>query len=263
MTAAVSPWGQTAIPLREARLWQVGPLHFHVARAPWEWSFSWWRDGEWLSPSLRVAEVASLQPPNAAGLESRRFAFGETADPLTLTAALGDRAFVATPEVPFFVLPSESIRAYVSVPLWVQARVGKDARLALEVPVMRPQDTWFGSPTAGTLCYASRTAMRLELDIFQPLAHRALVTVEVVNRGDTPLTVQRLRLPVPELGLFQDATGQLRTPPVRFTREREELAVVEVGQVPGDWKRLAAPRTPPSGARGVIQAFNAYFTRGQ
>jgi len=263
MTSRPDPWGPTTIPLRQARIWQLGPLHLHVARAPWEWSFSWWRDGALLDDHLRLAEVAEVRPASRPDVESKRFAFGETADPLTLLPALGDRVFVATPEVPFYVLPAESVRAYVSVPLWVQARVGRDARLALEVPVLRPQDTWFGSPTAGTLCYASRTAMRLELDAFVPLAHRALVTVEVVNRGDTSLTVQRLRLPVPELGLFRDPSGQLRTPAVRFTRERDELAVVELGAVPSEWTLLADARARPSGTQSVVQAFNAFFSRGQ
>lgn len=255
-------WSATAVPLHEARLWRLGPLHLHVSRLPWQWTFSWWRDGQWLSGDLHVAEPAAPQVDTVPGLETRRFAFGETADPVSLTPALGDRDFVAVPDQPFFVLPAESIRAFVSVPLWVQVRVGQDARLAAEVPVIRPQDTWFGSPTAGTLCYASRTAMRLELDLFSTLAHRALVTVEVHNRSETPLVIERLKLPVPELSLFRDASGQLRTSVVRFTRQRDDEATIEHAQVAAGWTRLAEPRTPTAGGRGLMQVFNATFTRG-
>ncbi len=257
----LTAWGTTSIPLREARRWRIGPLHLTVARRPWEWAFSWWRDGPWLEDRLELAVPVDPTTPLPTTAETHRFSFGETVDPLELSPCLGDRPFIATPDEPFHVLPDERARAYVSVPLWVQARVGKDKRLTIDVPVVRPQDTWFGSPTRGTLCYASRTAMRLEIEYFDHLIHRALITVEVVNRGHTPLPVHRLKIPVPQLPLLVDPTGQIRTPSVRFTRERDELAAVDIATAPPEWRHMAHPRVPGGIARSMVEAFNSFFNR--
>ncbi len=254
-------WGPTNVPRGEARRWRIGPLQLHVERLAWEWCFHWTSDGGLLDETLELAQPAEVGAVLAPDAPRERFAFGETADPLELSPSMGDRPFVATPDSALWVLPTESARAFVSMPLWIQARVGTARRLTIDVPVVRPQDTWFGSPTAGTLCYASRTSMRLKTDTFATLAHRALVTVELHNRGQTPLSVSRLRIPAPALPLFIDPTGQLRTPPVIYTREKDELAAVDVGSPAPDWTPLAPARSPAQGGRAVAQVFNAFFSR--
>lgn len=261
MSEAPTPWSSTPVPMHAARLWQLGPLHLHVARRPWEWAVSWWWAGPPLAETCVVAEAVADDFALPADAQTRRFAFGETVDPLTLTAALGDRIFVAMPEQPFYVLPTDTVRAKVSVPLWLQVRVGTDRRLAVEIPVHRPQDTWFGGPTAGTLGYASRTAMQLDGPPVRATALRATIDLEIVNRADTPLQVSRIRLPVPELSLLRSATGDFLTPGVRFTRQRDDLALVDVGPVPGHTTVLAPPRTTASAVGSLTRSFNAFFER--
>lgn len=260
--AAPTLWGPTSIPLGESRGWRVGPLNLLVERRPWEWTFRWWRDGRWLDNVLDIS-IPGEQMVEPEGVERRRFAFGATVDPLHLAPRLGDRSFVATPDEPFYVLPAESIRAYVSIPVWVQALVGQKRQLTVDLPVVRPHNTWFGGPTSGVLCYASRTAMRLEIDRFAALAHRALVSVDVINRGATALTVSRLNIPIPHLALMQDDRGQLRTPPVVFTRDKDEFAAVDIGTCPASWTELSPPRDHRERGPAVVQAFNAFFSRGQ
>lgn len=254
-------WGPTSVPRGEARQWRLGPLTLHVARLPWEWSVQWTREGRLLDDTLELAQPAPVDHSLGAGAVQERFAFGETADPLELAPSMGDRAFVATPDAPLSVLPQESARAYVSLPVWVQLRVGAGRQLIADVPVVRPQDTWFGSPTAGTLCYASRTTMRLRLDPFARLPHRALVTVDLRNRGRTPLVVSRLCIPAPSLPLLLDPDGQVRTPPVVFTRDQDELALIDVGSAPTDWQPLAPARDGGAPQRTATRVFNAFFSR--
>jgi hypothetical protein len=256
-----SLWTATSLPIHTARKWRLGPLHLVVARRPWEWAVSWWREGPPLADDSVLAEEVSPDdaiPPHA---ETQRFAFGETVDPLTLTPALGDRPFVVMPAQPFFVLPADSMRALVTVPLWVQVRVGADRRLALEIPVHRPHDTWFGSPTAGTLCYASRTAMQLKVDTAEMSHLRATIVVEIVNRSDTPLQVSRLQVPVPALPLLLDAAGRHVAPSVRFTRQRDDLALVDIVATDPSLTRVSAPRVSASPVGSLTRAFNAFFSR--
>lgn len=259
--AAPSPWGPTSVPLHSSLRWQLGPLFLVVSRRPWEWAVSWWWDGPPVSEVCRVAEPIPDDLELPADAVTQRFAFGETVDPLTLTAALGDRIFVAMPSQPFFVLPADSVRTHMTVPLWVQVRVGQDARLAVEIPVHRPQDTWFGGPTAGTLGYASRTAMQLQGFPAQESTLRAHLTVDIVNRADTPLQVSRLRLPVPQLALLRSAEGRFVTPPIRYTRQRDDLALIDVGAHDPAWTPVAAPRQPSSAVGDLTRAFNAFFGR--
>ena len=84
-----------------------------------------------------LAQPVSPDLAVPSGAERRRFAFGETVDPITLSPTLGDRIFVAMPDRPFFVLPDESVRAHLSLPLWVQVRLGRKQRLAIEMSPRR------------------------------------------------------------------------------------------------------------------------------
>ena len=252
-------WSSTAVPLQSARRWQLGPLHILVARLPWEWEVSWWWEGAPLSDVCTLAEAVSAAVKRPPGAQSRRFAFGETVDPITLTPALGDRIFVAMPDRPFFVLPAESVRAHLSLPLWVQVRLGQKQRLAVELPVHRPQDTWFGDPTAGTLGYASRTRIRLDDDAVVRHRLRAVVSVDIVNGGQTPLQVSRMRLPVPALSLFRAPDGRFETTPVRYTRQRDELALIDIVSPDRDRREVCPPREPPTAVGNLTRAFNAFF----
>lgn len=252
-------WSATAVPMQSARLWRLGPLHLLVVRLPWEWEVAWWWDGPPLEEVCALAQPVSPDHDVPPGASRRRFAFGETVDPITLTPALGDRIFVAMPDRPFFVLPDESVRAHLSLPLWVQVRLGRKRRLAVEVPVHRPQDTWFGDPTAGTLGYASRTRMRLDGDAVLRHRLRAVVSVDIVNGAQTPLQVSRLRLPVPALALLRGAEGHLETTPVRYTRQRDDLALIDIGHTAAARVMVTPPREPSTAVGSLTRAFNAFF----
>lgn len=258
--SAAELWGSHTVARGSARLFRFGPLWLHVARMSWEWSCSWW----WGPPSEPPTGPVDLDPLShgPASLERRRFTFGQTADPLTLRPALGDRPFVAVPESPFYVLPSESARAYVGVPLWVQVFVGDPPRRTVDLPAQLPPDTWFGGPTAGTLCYGSRSAMRLSLEGLEQVPHRVVVAVDVTNRSTAPLQVSRLRVPVPALSLWRDPVqGHLRAPVVRYRATSDELASVDVEAPSSDWVPLADARAPDSLADSVSRVFNAFMPR--
>jgi len=250
----MSWWGPMAIAPGDARTCEVGPLRLRATRRPEEWALAWRR-----LPEHGPAPVEPADP--WAGAETARFAFSETAGPLELMPALPDREVVASPEAPFWLPPGERVRAYVGVAVWVQICVGPGRRLLTELPASRPPDTWFGSPTEGTLCYGSRTALRLDLAGLPTLPHRAIVPVELRNSGKEPLEVARLRLPAPSLPVLVDGQGRLWTPPVVLERHEDENATAQEGAPPPDQRPLAPARAARSGS--LFHAFNAFFGRGR
>jgi hypothetical protein len=257
-------WGAFPFPLGATQRWQVGGLGLVVTRLPREWRVSWWRDAASTAPIEIAEDVSDDVVP--VDCECVRAAFAHSADPLTLTPALADRAVVATPEVSFQVLPGEEVVAYVLAPLWVRVAVGPSRRVVADVPIQRPPDTWFGvNTTEGELCFAARTELSLDLDSLGLPVPRGVTPVRMRNAGTDPLQVDRVRLPMPGLSLFADANGQLWTPEVQLERERGVLARVTVGTEapPGAIGpcTLVAPARAPAKDPALIVAFSALFGR--
>jgi hypothetical protein len=257
-------WGTFPFPSGVTLRWQVGGLRLVVTRSPREWRVSWWRDPHATAP-IEVAQAATADALPSDS-ECVRAAFAHSADPLTLTPALADRAVVATPNVSFQVLPGEEVVAYVLAPLWVRVAVGPAARVVADVPIQRPPDTWFGVNTIeGELCFAARTELSLDPDGLGLPVPRAVTPVRMRNTGTDPLQVDRVRLPMPDLALFADSNGQLWTPEVRLERERGNLARVTVGtEAPagatGPCTQVAPAREPAKDPTLVV-AFSALFGR--
>ena len=95
----------------------------------------------------------------------------------------------------------------------------------------RPSDTWFGPSTLeGELCYESKTAVRFNLDNVPRRPHRAISVVRIRNRTDTQLSLERLKIPLPNLSLFGTEDGQLWTESITLERDEDgENATVKLG----------------------------------
>jgi hypothetical protein len=148
--------------------------------------------------------------------------------------------------------------------LWLQIEVGDDLIPLLEIPILRPSDTWFGPTTMeGELCYASRTNARLHLENAPIGPHHAVTQVSIQNRAGTQLLVEHLKLPVPYLTLFEASDGLLWTQGVTMTRSRDtDMADFQIEQSPpkraGVVKRLSQARQTTS-IKTAIYAFGALF----
>lgn len=130
--------------------------------------------------------------------------------PLTVTPRLADRSVVGRLEEPVIVGSGDSVDMFIGTSVWAVVSAG-DVELA-ELPLSRPQDTWFGpNPQVGQLCYASRTRGRLTRSAIDHRVDRAVVSVSIANRGAEPLRFERVRLPVPNLSLYIAGDGTLWT----------------------------------------------------
>lgn len=223
-------FGRFDLAIGDCLRWQTGPLTLVVARSTGEWRL--WRC-EASDPDRSDFSLARLpdvpQPPQDAVWE--RYVTTEADAPLVVAPLLPDRPIVSRPRDVVFVPPGETVRVFVSVPLWLGLSAGR--RPLTEIPTHRPSDTWFGPSTVeGQVCYALRTRFRLEAHAEPAPAWRAVVAVTVRNEDEAAPAMQRLNVPVPLLALFRGADGRFWSESVTIIRESGETAQLRLGEAP-------------------------------
>lgn len=121
---------------------------------------------------------------------------------LTVSQRLSNRPVVAQPNQPIHVPCDGRVKLFVGTSLWFC--LARDEDVLLDVPVMRLSDTWFGPDTMnGEVCYACETHARLTMESARVNPFKAITPIEIINRGDAPLVVDRVNIPVPYLCLYQ------------------------------------------------------------
>lgn len=177
--------------------------------------------------------------------QQRRFLVGDDQHPVAIAPCLADRPVVTRPQVPTELLPRQRVRLLVSTPLWLQIQIGE--QLLLELPSIKLSDTWFGPHTrSGELCYAAQTRARLTTEQLPEDPLRAQTEVTLINHASTPLLLERLNLPVPNLPLYSDGL-RFWTASLTIERSRDQqTAQVEIDPRPPQASRAAqqicAPR---------------------
>jgi hypothetical protein len=215
-------WRNYSLPEGQVRRWRIGPLTLWAQWMPGEWRVAWRSSGDPLDAALELDGVEQVDDFLTLD-NATRFAREGAEQDLWLRPALADRPVVTQSEKPVQLMPHQQMYVYVSSPLWVQLQVGQQRELLIEVPVIRPSDTWFGPNTLiGELCYSSRTVHRLHLDKVPIRPHRATTAVLVKNRADSLFSLERMRIPVPLLTLCQTEEGRLWTQEVIYQRQADD-----------------------------------------
>lgn len=243
-------WGETPLQTGERRVWHIGSLRLSVRRGSGEVVVVWHDTGEPLDASLLV------NAPEVHPLEGDKERLVVDAESITLTARLSDRAVVARPEEALTLPEGAEVTAYVSAPVNVVMRCGA---AEWEAASHRLSDTWFGPNTReGELAYASRTLLKLDAAAVIRRPHRAVTPILLSNRGDGPMTVDRIRVPLPRLSLYEGADA-LWTSAVRLERGRGDEAAVLVSPGPppeSDGGALLAPPRVTDDANAVLRVFS-------
>lgn len=213
-------WGDFPFQLGQTRLWHIAGSELTVTRLEQEWQF------RLIRPPLasednhlwRLDDHAQVLDDATASLQ--RHIFRNTSTQLEVRPALADRPVVIQPVSPVLVPPGEEALLFVSTPVWLVFQVPGQKAPLLDLPAVRPKDTWFGPNTAsGDLCYATKVFGRISLDELTPRPFRAVTPVRIRNESDQPMPLDKLAIPMPYLPLYANDSGRLWTPLLAVTRE--------------------------------------------
>jgi len=239
----------------DQRFWQIGPFQLWAAVYPSELRLAYARGEDPLETTLAIERPGQCRDVLDEA-EVQRFGFRHPPNSLELVPAVADRPVVVSPEEPLMLPPGEEITVFVSTPMWVRVVAGDAGPVLLDVPTIRPTDSWFGPSTMeGELCYASRTSARMNLENLPVRPHRAISVVRVKNGSMTDLNIEKMKLPTPQMSVFVTAKGRYWTEGVTLERHGEnEPAAVRFDQGPPDEAPdatlAAAPRSPSQ--RGLL-----------
>jgi hypothetical protein len=214
-------WREYPFPVGTEGGWRIGPLTLRVHRLADEIRVVHELGDD---PLAEDQEISCPAEPAEEGIWENpvRYVSRNLGDTLTLRPRTADRNVVTRPEFPLNVLPGQTIGLFVSTPCWVEVLAGGGKQLLADLPTLQLSDTWFGASTKeGTLCYAARTAARLQLARIPFRPHRVVTKVTLKNSSDENLLVERMNLPVIHLGLFADGEGALWTETVHLERKQE------------------------------------------
>lgn len=246
-------WGSRRLGERRVARWRISGFELAICNWEGEWQIAWdataakdEAEEEW---SYSEEDGPLNEEPNL-----ERYIFREVDDALSVLPALADRAIVTSPRVPVYLLPGEEARLYVGSPLWVRIAAQTPPRHLCELPILRPTDSWFGpNNLIGELCYGTHTRARRELDKVPQYVRYAVTPLDIHNRAETPLRVERVKLPVPYLHLYAGADDRLWTQTVTMTRRADD-----------DLVRVEARRGAPREARParVVQEARQEMQRG-
>lgn len=252
-------WGTFDLAVGDTLTHNVGPANLVVERTHQEWRISVTRYPNSTSAHPSANNNATVEPT------VHRFALRQTHGPLRISPVTADRPVVSEPVDPLHIVPGATVTFYVSTPVWYCIEVGDPRVALLDDFIVRSSDTWFGPSTReGDLCYASRTAGRLDIFKLPVRPERAITAVTVRNKTEAVLPLQRLSLPAPHLAMYADAKGMLWTQDITLAQiENSELAELTIKDGPpvgaNAPKRLNTARER-GGHSGFFRAFGAIFS---
>ncbi|MEC7120345.1 MAG: hypothetical protein VXW65_10635 [Pseudomonadota bacterium] len=255
-------WGEHTFLLGQSRVWQLGSLVIKITRNVHEWQVEYHRprlqDENEQSWCVLPADTVLEQP-----VKLERYLFEQTSDQLSLLPRLADRSVVVKPINPIFIPAGQQGTMYVSTPLWLSIITGRKKTPIFDLPIIRPNDTWFGPDTLkGEICYATPVFGRTELAQLPPHALRAVTPVHFRNRSSGQLQLERMNLPVAALPLFQSLeNGRLWTSEIEVIQEsstRPPRVRIDNHTPPhaGKVRFINPPRTAES---GFFRIFDSFF----
>ncbi len=242
--------------------WTLGPLRLQAqARPPGLWVEAR-RSGDPFDPGWAREELSAEDGDGDEGppvIFQRLFAGFTPPFMVNLRPRLADRPIITRPEMEVVLGPGVSTDVYLSSPLWIEVCVGGEA--LCELPTWRASDTWFGPDTThGVLGYAGRTSLRTQRSEVYDTPSRVATLATISNRQSRPVVLDRVALPMPNMGVYRDRDGRFWSDSVRVHCLEDKEAEVTI-TAPKSAQGLALERVggPREIARsdGFLEAFSA------
>jgi len=262
-------WGEFTFGENLTGKWELGPTTIWLSRSKSEWRVAYRSEYAPFSKKCAVTLPASQSGMqrfvNQHGKEVTvsRYIFKNSTNRVIVRPMMADRPVVIRPETPFYVFPKEEITLYIASPAWIRMEPDPLDKPLIEIPSLRPSDTWFGKSTVeGELCYALLTGARLEYEVLAEYAYRIITPVCVRNRADDILQLDRFQVPVQYLTIYE-SNEVLWTPTITIERERSgDLAALQIGKnIPSEAGagRLLQPPREKAHTNLIFRAFGGLF----
>lgn len=240
-------WGNFDIPENVSCAWKISLLRLYVNRSKNEWSFTWYQDQNPSEPAVSF-DLTGASKPSSEETGQARFFHNAAEAHFDLGLTLADRPIVARPETSIFVPPGQHATLYVSSGLWLQPKL--NGHVLMDMPVYRPSDTWFGENTRiGEMCYFSRTRARTEATDSVIAPHKAVTPITVINRGTESVKIEHIRVPVINLGLYTNESGEFVTNSLSMilheNSKETSMEITPIERQKGEFQLISTPRVEP------------------
>lgn len=153
----------------------------------------------------QTIETNNEAPKEPESSEWTRYVLPDKGNTVELKPITPDRPIVVRPLNSFKVFPGAEATVYTSIPAWATIRVTqKKGKVITEFPLLSLSETWFGDPTNGELCYAAvtRALRNFQPELINP--YRIICQLDVQNRSNEELHVEKFCFRVGHLSLFRD-----------------------------------------------------------
>ncbi len=189
-------WQTHPLPGEKPVFWQIGPLRLWAKRS---------HDELWLTYDYQAAtelsETGDGKDAVAEDAAWQRWTLKSSFEEIAFQPVLPDKPVVVKPEHPFYLTSDVKTRIYVRVPVWVRVLLGKTE--IVEIPTEVLSKTWFGSFVDGELCYWISSAARKNVVKDPEKSHLAICPIEIINKSEEKLLVDKLCHRVRKLSLFE------------------------------------------------------------
>jgi hypothetical protein len=199
---------------------RFGPLDLFMGHFFQEWRVSWNTSNDYMDNSFKLELPFNGSVPDVLTSQIRYTYSRQCNSFVKVTPVLGDLPYVAKPTKPLMVLPGETVKIYMSIPLFLRLESEEPYSLIEEIPVLQSPKTWFGETTiAGDICYSTRIKAVLDKRELVSRPYRATSQLIIENRGQDALHVERLKVPAPFLSLYQRDDGHFVTSVIHYIRD--------------------------------------------
>ena len=209
-------WGDISLAIDEIKVWGLGERKIAIQRLNKEW-IVWNKEvGSENSTQINISSLKTAK--TLSNIPYSRHLVSQTKDNINISPMLADRSIVARPSHALNIQPGAYVELFISSPLWFLMRLDSEATPIVDIPFLRPSDSWFGPSTMeGELCYAKYTDAKVNLDLIEKRAHRAITPVLIKNQHTETLVIERINLPAPFLSLYVDEQQCFWTQEVEIT----------------------------------------------
>ena len=213
-------WGDFEFSNNEIISWKIGERQIAIKRCNFEWMV--WNIETQNELNIPIQIQTNINEDEINSDVYSRHVLDKDIQSLSIEPSLADRAMIARPSVPLSIMPGQTIKMYISTPIWFTALLQNKSLPVFDVPFWRPSDTWFGPNTlTGDLCYSKYTDAKINFDKLEKNSNRAITVISIKNNDKAALKVERINIPVPLLRLYCDSENKLWTDKINIIQKTE------------------------------------------